>query len=99
MVLKKLARVVDRAYVASWMQRASEVADLVGAVVPQMKYWHDGNLPRQQAVRRAAENLQADMGINALEIAGTIWQTMHLACRRKLQNATATNLASTQRER
>ena len=60
MLLKKLAWLADTAYVASWMQCAGQVAELVGAVVPQMKLWHDGNLLCWQ-------DLQAETEINTLD--------------------------------
>ena len=80
MRLKRLGWVVEEAHVASWTQRANQVVELIGAAVPQLKWWQEASLTCQQYVRFAAAKLQAEAKVNAVDIAGTTCQAMYLLC-------------------
>ena len=80
---KRSAWRVDTAHVASWMHFASQEAELVGVAAPQTRR-------NETPVRTGGE-----FGGNELELSGTTWQTIQLACRRILQKATTTGLIST----
>ena len=54
--LKRLAWLVDTAYVASWIQGAGQMA-----VVPHVRHWHEGKRLSHPALRASAEILQVDM--------------------------------------
>ena len=84
---------------ASWLQCARRVEELIGAAVPQTRNWEEAALPCQQAVKLAHDNMVGNEGVDAVKVAGTTWETLHLSCRTKLQKAIALNDTAIRRDR
>ena len=99
MGLKRLNWMKEGARVASWLQCARRVDELIGEAVPQIRNWREAALPCQQAVKLAHSNMVDNEGVDAIKILGTSWETLHLSCRAKLQKAIALKITAIRRDR
>ena len=73
--------------------------ELIVAAVPQTRNWKEAALPCQQAVKLAHANMVENEGVDAMKEAGSNWETLHLACRTKLQKAIALKIMARCRDR
>ena len=80
MGLERLNWMKEGAHVASWLQCA-RVEELIGAAVPQTRDWKEAALPCPQALKLAHANMVDNEGVDAIKVAGTNWETLHLSCR------------------
>ena len=99
MGLKRLNWIKEGAHVASWLQCARRVDELIGEAVPQMRNWKEAALPCQKTAKLANFNMVDNEGVDAIKKAGTSWETLHLSCRTKLQKAIALNIMAIRRDR
>ena len=83
--LKRLNWMKEGAREASWLQNEW----MIGAAVHHLRNWKEAALPCQQAVKLAHSNMVDKEGVDAIKIAGTSWETLHLSCRTMLQKAVA----------
>ena len=99
MGLKRLNWMREGAHVASWLQCARRAEELIVAAVPQTRNWKEAALQCQQAVKLAHANMVENEGVDAMKEAGSNWETLHLACRTKLQKAIALKIMARCRDR
>ena len=98
--LKRLNWMKEGAHVASWLQCATRVDELIGEAVPQMRNWKEAALPCQQAVKLAHSNMVDNEGVDAIKIAGTsMGNTAPSHAAPKLQKAIALKVMAIRRDR